>query len=119
MKYNIYAHILDHAHFSSDTLSNRNKKLIHFNTSVDATYFIMNGYKSQDAIDKIMVEILKNVLKKTIKIKEKNGTYTKKDGTKIQKYRIRTINFDEILAAYHNRHFNSSKSVSNASSPRY
>ncbi len=111
MKYNIYTHVLDHAQFTLDTLESRNDKFVHFNTSVDTTYFIRNGNSSQTNIDKIMINILKNVLKRKIVVKEKNGTPSKNDGTKVQRYRKRTISFNDILAVYHNRHFNSSKSV--------
>ena len=111
MKYNIKTHILDHAHFVSGDTPETNKKLTHFNTSVCASYFIRNDKSTQKEIDTIMVDILKSVVKKELKIKEKNGTYVKKNGKKIQRHRTRTIKFDKILVAYHNRHFNSSKSV--------
>ncbi len=111
MKYNIKTHILDHAHFVSGDLPETNKKLTHFNTSVCSSYFIRNGVTTQKEIDTIMVKILKAIVEKELTVKEKNGTYTKKNGKKVQKYRTRIIKFDKMLTAYHNRHFNSSKSV--------
>jgi len=111
MKYNIKTHILDHAHYVLGDLPESNKKLTHFNTSVCASYFIRRGLSTQNEIDSIMVEILKNIKERKLNIREKNGTYTKKNGKKVQKYRTRIIKFDKILTAYHNRHFNSSKSV--------
>jgi len=110
-KFNIFLHIIDHAHFTFGTPPNRGVKLMHFNTSVDATYFLRQGISTQHEIDKIMEKILTNVLKCTMKVKEKNGIYIAKNGIKKQKYRERTIIFGNIFAAYHKRHFDSSKSV--------
>jgi hypothetical protein len=104
-------HILDHAHFVSGDIPEMNMKLIHFNTSICASYFIRNGVTAQKEIDTIMVKILNVIVEKELTVKEKNGTYTKKNGKKVQKYRTRIIKFDKMLTAYHNRHFNSSKSV--------
>ncbi len=111
MKYSIKTHILDHAYFSIDDLSRSQKKLIHFNSSVDTTYFIRQGITSQKKIDEIMVDILKNISEKKIKVKEKNGLYIQKNGKKKQKYRIRTIHFSDMLSAYHSSHFDASRSV--------
>jgi len=111
MKFNIKIHILDHAKYTHNELKDIDKQLIHFNTSVCTTYFLRQGIVNQNDIDEIMVKILKNIVSKKIIVKEKNGTYTKKDGKIIQRYRTRTILFDNILSAYHSRHFDSSKSV--------
>jgi len=110
MKYNIKLHILDHATYIIDELTNDSNN-IHFNTSVCTTYFLRQGICTQKGIDEIMINILKNISSKKIIVKEKNGTYTKKNGKIVQRYRIRTITFNNILSAYHSRHFNSSKSV--------
>lgn len=111
-KYNIKSHVEDHADFIIDHLSDKDEKLIHFNTSVDLSYFIENGKTSKKEIDRTMIKIFKNVLKTTVFAEEKNGTYTKKDGTKVQRDRKRKIKLDnDILGAYHSRHFDGSKSV--------
>ena len=112
MKYNIKIHILDHSAYVVDRLNNQEQKLTHFNTSVCNTYFISQGIVTQNEIDEIMINILKNILSKKMVVKEKNGTFTKKNGKKVQRYRTRTIDFKKMLIAYHNRHFDSSKSVS-------
>jgi len=111
MVYNIISHILDHANFVINELDNKKQKLTHFNSSVCPTYFICNGIATQNEIDKIMIDILKNIEQKKIIVREKNGTYTKKNGKIVQRYRTRKIMFKNILSAYHSRHFDSSKSV--------
>ena len=111
MKFNIKTHIIDHAHLVVGNLDKDNHKIIHFNTSVDTSYFIRRGIVTQKEIDEIMSKILQNVLKKELKIKEKNGIYVRKNGTIKQKYRTRIIRFDDMLSAYHPRHFDGSKSV--------
>jgi hypothetical protein len=58
-----------------------------------------------------MSKILQNIFEKKIRIKEKNGKYTQKNGAKKQKYRMRAIHFDSVFSAYHSRHFDGSKSV--------
>jgi len=111
MKYNIKMHILDHADYVSGDLPETNRKLTHFNTSVCASYFIRNGITTQKDIDVIMVNILESIAKKELKVKEKNGTYVKKNGKVVQRYRTRIIKFNNMLTAYHNRHFDASKTV--------
>lgn len=78
MAFNIFTHIIDHADYTYGELNNKNTKLTHFNTSVDATYFLRHGIISQTEIDQIMKRILTNVMQSTIKVKEKNGVYIKK-----------------------------------------
>ena len=111
MKFNIKIHILDHATYTINDLSDSYKPLVHFNTSVCQTYFLRQGIETQEKIDDIMINILKKISHRTILVKEKNGTYTKKDGKVIQRYRTRTISFSNLLSAYHSQHFDSSKSV--------
>jgi hypothetical protein len=114
MAFNIWQHILDHAQKVIDNLVNHNdpSKLVHFNTSVATAYFINAGYTTQEEIDTVMENILDGIANKVLKVKEKNGTYLrKKDNILTQKYRTRKIKFDSILSAYHNRHFDNTKSV--------
>jgi len=111
MSFDIYGHILDHINYSIDNLAKKDKKLVHFNTSIDLSYFIFNGYDTQKSIDVIMKTILIEVSKKTLSVNEKNGIYINKLGIKKQKFRIRKITFDNILMAYHSRHYDFSKSV--------
>lgn len=110
MSFDIKNHIIDHAFYVVNNLKH-DVDLIHFNTSADLAYFIVNGYVTQDKIDHVMRTVLDNLLKKVVSVREKNGTYLNKKGLKQQKYRIREILFSHLLSVYHNRHFDASKSV--------
>ncbi len=112
MAFNIEDHVLDHSKYTINYLQNLLNKLLHFNTSVDTAILINAGYSTQDKIDDPMENILNNIHKKVIRVREKNGVYINKKGKKTQKYRTRTITFDiNVLMAYHNKHFDASKSV--------
>lgn len=111
MSFNIKDHVIDHAKSVIDGLTNKDEELIHFNTSADRTYFIEQGYDTQEKIDKIMVTIQNSLLAKTLLVSEKNGVYLNKKGEKKQKYRVRKITFINMLSVYHDRHFDGSKSV--------
>ena len=97
MKYSIQIHILDHATYFIDELYGNEKDYTHFNTSVCSTYFLRQGIIIQDDIDKNMMKILKNIEQKKIIVREKNGTYSKKNGKLIQRYRIRVITFKNMF----------------------
>lgn len=58
-----------------------------------------------------MRTIMQNISQKQMSFKEKNGVYVNRFGVKRQKYRTRIIKFDNLLSAYHNSHFDNSKSV--------
>lgn len=112
MSFDIKKHILDHAAWVIDLMMKRhNKKSKHFNTSCDTAYFIVSGYDTQEKIDKVMRTIMQNISQKQMSFKEKNGVYVNRFGVKRQKYRTRIIKFDNLLSAYHNSHFDNSKSV--------
>lgn len=107
-------HIKDHAELIIDNLViNENEEdFVHFTCSVDTALLISKGYDTQEKIDNLMKEMLINISKSKHVVAEQNGTYTNKNGDVIRrKPRKRTIGFDKILSAYHNRHFDDSKRV--------
>ncbi len=110
-EFNIEEHILDHLYKIIDNLNHYNGKPIHFNTSADIAYFIRAGFVTQDTVNEVMVNIINNVSEKVIYASEKNTVYIDKKGNKKQKNRIRKIEFNSILLAYHDKHFDASKSV--------
>lgn len=65
---------------------------------------IANGYDTQEKIDAVMKEMLKEAHKEHTR-KVKNGYRTLKDGTKKQKIANRKFKVDQSLAAYHNESF--------------
>jgi len=111
-KFNIQTHIYDHAHtLYKGANEDIEGKIEHFNCSVDTTYFIANGYTTQQQIDEVMVNIFNATRDKEFLVEEKNGKFTNKNGEKKQKFRLRKIRFDNLSIAYHNEHFDRSKAV--------
>jgi len=114
MAFDIKKHIKDHAELIIDNLVvNENEEdFVHFTCSVDTALLISKGYDTQEKIDNLMREMLTNISKSKYVFTEQNSAYTKKNGEVIRrKLRERTIGFDKLLSAFHNRHFDDSKSV--------
>jgi hypothetical protein len=111
MAFNMDTHIKDHAHTVIDGLQGGETDYVHFTCSIDTALMIVQGFDTQEKIDRVFVDMLNEIVNMELKVVEKNGTYTTKNGDRIQKYRNRIIKFEQLLAAYHNRHFDASKSV--------
>ena len=110
MLFDIEEHVKDHFYGMINNLDH--KVSLHFNTSADIAYFILAGFVTQNAVNEIMNKIINNISEKVIYAYEKNGIDINKGGQEKQKFRTRKIVFDNILLAYHDKHFDASKSVS-------
>jgi len=102
-KWSLYSHITSHSAYTYDKL-NKNKKveekLVHFKTSIDTLQLCSKGYTTQKAIDKLMIQVTKDLT-------EFEKTYNKSKGinkkTKLQIRRDIKLNFKEnCLIAFHN-----------------
>jgi hypothetical protein len=109
--FNILEHVLDHAAFIINGLPETDEKLLHFNASVDISYFILNGFTSMKEVDERMKKFLHNIHEKVFEFQEINRTYVKKNG-EISKYmKTRKTSFKTMLLVYHNSHPNATKNV--------
>ncbi len=111
MKFDLQKHVEDHAQYIINNLKYTQLEPGHFNASIDASFFIAKGDISKKKIKKKMIKIINNIVKKNLMVSEKNGSYINKKGIKNQKFRTRTIRFNGLLMAYHDRHQDASKSV--------
>lgn len=113
MSFDIKIHIKDHAKLIIDNLEilKNETDFVHFTCSVDTGLLIGNKFDTQKKIDDVMIKMLKEISSIKLVVTEKNGKYTNKYNQVVQRYRERIIPFDTLLSAYHNRHFDNSKSV--------
>lgn len=108
--FDIVQHVMDHAAFVIDGLSNK-EEVKHFNTSVDISYLIQNGYSSLEEIDEVMKKMIQTINEIVLISEEINGSYIKKNG-EISVYRVsRETRFNRMLLAYHNSHADATKIV--------
>jgi hypothetical protein len=109
---NIQKHVEGHAVKVINT-NNRTLKIntVNFVASIDTAQFILQGYETQDEIDAVMSKILENIIKIKYEFQFNNGIRKNKNGTVTQKYRNKTIDLTNTVAAYHNIGVNKHTSV--------
>ncbi len=90
MKFDIKAHLQDHAYFFKQ-YQKINKDDLHFKFSILDLYFYANNYPIEHKLEEILNELLKPTI---YTIKMKNGFYIDKNGNKKQKYANRNITID-------------------------
>lgn len=113
MAFDINIHIKDHAKLIIDNLivEKNETEFVHFTCSIDTALLIEQGFDTQEKIDTLFENMLHNIIDKKLTVKEKSYKYTNRHNVTSQKYRNRMIKFDTLLSAYHNQHFDVSKSV--------
>ena len=113
MAFDINRHIKDHAKLIIDNLKTVKNEtdFVHFTCSIDSAFLIEKGYDTQKKIDVIFEKMLHSIVHTKLTVEEKNGKYTNRYNQTVQRYRNRSITFDMLLSAFHNQHFDPSKSV--------
>lgn len=103
-------HILDHADTIKNDIKEYNPTLHkhHFKCSIDTSQLIVKGYDTKDKINKVMRALLDEITNTEYEFRVKTRTYTDRNGNKKEYYSTKRFNLkDNVLAAYHNRSFNS------------